>query len=298
LSYAQNQQYNTNNALTSGNGILIDGRVNGHPHHINIFNNKVHDCGGAGIVTIQSDYVTVNGNEVFNNAWYSPFGNSGISTWQNWRSDSNTGYKMLITNNKVYNNREYIPWVAVGKITDGNGIIVDDSRNTQNGSTLGGYTGRTLVENNVVFNNGGVGIAAYLSDHVDIVNNTAYLNNQSPEITGGQITAYSVSDAKIFNNIMHAYPGKYVNTNWNTLNVTFDYNCYLNSTLIQAQGSHDFLASNENFVNSSIADFRLQFTSPAINKGYTWTGLNSDFAGNPRPSAGKYDIGAYEYQFR
>ena len=309
LAYAQSQQSNTSDSLTNNNCISVDGRTGGHPHHIRILNNKVHDCGGAGISAIQTDYMTIQGNEVYNNAWYSVYAQSGISTWQNWRFDSSTGYKMLIRNNKVYNNRQYIPWIAVGKITDGNGIIIDDSRNTQNGSTLGAYTGRTLVENNIVFNNGGSGIHTYLSDHVDIVNNTAYLNNQSPEITLGQIFTNTSSDVNILSNILYPISGKNVNSNWGSTNVTFNYNVYgnANSTTILVKGNHDIVA-NPKFVKASIdaskANFQLQSTSPAINKGFAWTNwtrwinlkiADTDFAGKPRPSGSEYDIGAYQY---
>ncbi|MBD2567389.1 right-handed parallel beta-helix repeat-containing protein [Anabaena lutea] len=296
LAYAQSQKTNTSNPLTSGNCISIDGRKNGRSHHIRILNNKVHDCGGAGISSIQSDYLTVEGNEVFNNAWYSPYGNSGISLYQNWRFDSNTGYKMFVRKNKVYNNRQYIPWIATGTITDGNGIIIDDSRNTQNGSTLGAYTGRTLIENNIIYKNGGSGIVTYLSQRVDIVHNTAYLNIQSPELEAGEILAHVASDIKILNNILYTLPNKYVNKNWQNTNVIYNYNIYANSTLIAIKGANDIVADPK-FVNLSIGDLRLQATSPAINKGFAWTSLKSDYAGNVRPSGTGYDIGAYEYKF-
>lgn len=296
LDYALSQKTNTSNPLTSGNCISIDGRKNGHPHHIRILNNKIHDCGGGGISAIQSDYVTIDGNEVFNNAWYSPYGQSGISLWQNWRFDSRIGYKILVRKNKVYNNRQYIPWIATGTIQDGNGIIIDDSRNTQNNSTLGAYTGRTLVENNITYKNGGSGIHTYQSDHVDIVHNTAYLNNQSPEISHGQIFANASSDVKILNNILYAAPDKYININSQNTNVTYNYNIYANSTLISVKGANDILADPK-FVNPSIADFRLQSTSPAINQGFAWTRLKTDYAENVRPSGTAYDIGAYEYKF-
>jgi hypothetical protein len=68
LDYAQSQATNSNNPLTNGNGILIDGRYNGHPHRIRIINNKVHDFGGAGILIIQADYVTISSNSVYINA--------------------------------------------------------------------------------------------------------------------------------------------------------------------------------------------------------------------------------------
>ncbi|MDZ8089931.1 MAG: right-handed parallel beta-helix repeat-containing protein, partial [Nostoc sp. DedQUE12b] len=192
LNYAMSQKTNKLNPLTNGNCINVDGRKDGRSHHIRIVNNKVHKCGGAGISAIESDYVTIDNNEVFDNAWYSVYGCSGISILSSWNSDNKRGYKMFVTNNKTYNNRMYIPWIAVGKITDGNGIIIDTTRNDEN-PKLGAYKGYTLVKNNLAFNNGGSGIHAFLSEHVDIVNNTAVLNNQSPELNGGQIFAHTSS---------------------------------------------------------------------------------------------------------
>ncbi|MEH1878849.1 right-handed parallel beta-helix repeat-containing protein [Nostoc sp.] len=244
LDYAMSQKTNKQNPLTNGNCISIDGRTNGHVHHIRILNNKVHDCGGAGISVIGADYVKVDNNTVFNNAWYSVYGCSGISMLSNWNFDDNRGYKMFVTNNKSYNNRMYIPWIEVGKITDGNGIIIDSSKNDHN-PELGAYIGRTLVKNNLTFNNGGSGIHAFLSEHVDIVNNTAVLNNQSPEIKGGQIYAHTSSDIKILNNILYAFPGKDININIRNQNVTYDYNIYLNSSKISVKGSHDIVADSE-----------------------------------------------------
>ncbi|WP_219884663.1 right-handed parallel beta-helix repeat-containing protein [Merismopedia glauca] len=294
LDYAKNQQKNPYNPLTNGNCLSIDGRDDGHPHHIRILKNKIHGCGGGGIAVIQADYVTIDGNEVFNNSYYSVYANSGISMWQNWRFDNSQGYKMFVTNNKVYGNRQFIPWIATGTITDGNGIIIDDSQNTQNNSKLGAYTGRTLVANNITFRNGGTGIHTYASDRVDIINNTAYLNNRSPEINQGQIIANSSSDVRIFNNILYAIPGKRINSNWNNTKVIYDYNIYANSSAIDVKGPHDIVADPK-LIDPSIFDFRLQGISPAIDNGYTWTIVKFDFAGKPRPSGIGYDRGAYEY---
>jgi parallel beta-helix repeat protein len=294
--YALSQRYNTSNPLTSGNGITVDGRGSSDPRHIKLFNNKIYNCGGGGISVIRSDYVTINGNEIYNNAWYSPYANSGVSMWQNWNSDSNGGYKMYVTNNKIYNNRQYVPWIANGKISDGNGIVIDDSRHTQNNSSLSTYKGRTFIANNIVYKNGGAGIVTYLSERVDIINNTAYMNNQSPELSGGQILAHESSDVKVMNNILYAYPGKKVNNNWNNTNVIYNYNIYFNSSLISVKGANDRVADPK-FVNASAGDFRLSSSSPAINNGWTWGSLKLDFAKAPRPSGTKYDIGAYEYQF-
>ncbi|MEH2194320.1 MAG: right-handed parallel beta-helix repeat-containing protein [Nostoc sp.] len=247
LDYALSQKTNRTNKFTNGNCITVDGRINGHVHHIRILNNKVHKCGGAGISVMEADYVTVDNNTVFDNAWYGIYGASGISMLHNWNSDNNRGYKMFVTNNKSYNNRMYVPWIDQGKITDGNGIIIDSLRDERQNSKLGVYTGRTLVQNNLTFNNGGSGIHAFLSEHVDIVNNTAVLNNQSPEIEGGQIFAHTSSDVRILNNIIYAFPGKDVNNNTQNKNVLYDYNIYINSSKISVKGPHDIVADSQFF---------------------------------------------------
>ncbi|MHC5856566.1 choice-of-anchor Q domain-containing protein [Nostoc sp.] len=295
LAYALSQKSNTSNVLTNGNCINLDGRGGGI-HHINILNNKVHDCGGAGISVSGADYVTVDHNTVYNNSWYSVYGTSGISFLQNWNSDGNQGYKMFITNNRVYNNRMYVPWIKTGTITDGNGIIVDISKSGTNGA----YKGRTLIANNISYKNGGSGILTHESEHVDIVNNTAYFNQQSPELKKkGDIYAGYSSDLKIFNNIIYPSPGTNTNTNlYSNLmnrNVTYDYNLYPNVAVVIVRGTHDIIGDPQ-FVNPSNSDFHLRSNSPAINRGYYWSGLTTDFEGNPRPSGSGYDIGAYEYR--
>ncbi|WP_228058431.1 right-handed parallel beta-helix repeat-containing protein [Nostoc sp. LEGE 12447] len=289
LSYALSQKYNTSNPLTSGNCINIDGRKNGRSHHIRILNNKVHDCGGAGISVIESDYVTVDNNEVYNNAWYSPYGASGISLLNNWNYDKNLNYRMYVTRNKVYNNQMFVPWYYNGKFQDGNGIIVDKSRDN-------GYQGRTLIANNISYKNGGTGIHTFSSDHVDIVHNTVYLNNQTKEITHGQIMSNYSGDVKVINNIIYAAANKTISTNNKSTNTTFNYNLYNNNgSRAVSVGPNDIMADPQ-FVNPSGGDFRIKGTSRAINNGFKWNNLKNDYFGKYRPVGAGYDIGAHEYQ--
>lgn len=290
-SYAYSQRYNTSNPRTNGGCITIDGR-NSSVHHINIENNRVYNCGGGGIAVMAADYIKVSNNTVFNNAWYGVHGGSGIAFLNNRNTDNNQGYKMYVTNNKVYNNRQYIPWIEAGKITDGNGIIVDSSKNGPNGA----YKGRTFIANNISYLNGGSGINAHASEHIDIVNNTVYANGQSPELNKGQLYAGFSNDVKIYNNIIHGYAGQKANNNYQNVNVTYDYNLYAKGTLTAVMGPHDFIADPQ-FVDPSNADFRIKSTSLATNRGYYWGDLKTDYAGKPRPIASVYDIGAYEYQY-
>ncbi|MBV9655854.1 MAG: right-handed parallel beta-helix repeat-containing protein [Acetobacteraceae bacterium] len=252
-SYAQSQANNTNNPTTAGNGIEIAPPYGGgaNPTHVTIQNNVVHDQPGAGIDTLGADYVSILNNTVYDDAWWSPYGNSGISVFKSASSDSNTGYKTVIAGNTVYGNREYVAWKAAGKITDGNGIIVDSNNQS-------GYNGRTLVENNVTYNNGGTGAHAFDSDHVDFFYNTAYQNNQSPGLQEGQIVGQRSSDVRIENNILEAAPGGQVND----AGATYDYNVFYGGNVL-ASGPHDIVA-DPLFASPGSGDFALQAGSPAI----------------------------------
>lgn len=284
-------------AATSGGGIEFDGRTQqNHPHHIRILNNSIGKCCGGGISIIQCDYVTIDNNRVWGNAWYSQWANSGISMYQNWRFDAGTGYKMIVTRNVCYDNRSLVAWVATGMLSDGNGIIIDDSKNTQNSSPLGAYTGRTLVANNLCFNNGGSGIHAFSSEHVDIVNNTTWHNGQV--VNYGNCYANTCTDVKLLNNIACALTGKPVNDNFQNTNVSYDYNIYFGGLSPIVKGTHDTVADPQLVqpdTNPALADFRLRPTSPAINRGTSSSAPNIDIAGVSRPQGAGIDIGAHEY---
>ena len=207
------------NGRLNGNGISIDGRKAdekklARPHHITLRDLRVWACPGAGISAIQSDYLTIEDCTVSGCAWYSTYACSGISVWQAWNYDREPGYHIRIRNNRCFANRQYLPVTPGGKIMDGNGIIIDDSRNTQRSSTLGVYEGRVLVEGNTCFHNGGSGIHAYESDHVDIVRNVVWLNNQTPEYTNGQIFVNDASDIHIEGNTIAAPKGKPATNNF------------------------------------------------------------------------------------
>jgi hypothetical protein len=158
--------------------------------------------------------VTIEDNTVSGCAWYSTFACSGISVWQAWNFDREPGYHIRIQRNRTFGNRQYFPVTPGGKIMDGNGIIIDDTRNTQQGSKNGVYEGRILVAENTSFHNGGSGIHAYESDHVDIVNNVIWGNNQTPEYTNGQFFVNASSDMKIEGNTIIAPEGKPATNNF------------------------------------------------------------------------------------
>jgi hypothetical protein len=288
----------------NGNGISIAGTRGHYPHHIVIARNTVHDCGGGGIGASQADYITIEDNLVYNNCWYTVFGASGISFYQFWNSNNIPGYHNAIRRNRCYNNRNLVPWIAQCQITDGNGIIIDDFRNRQNGSRLGIYRGRTLVENNICWYNGGTGIHAFQSDHVDIINNTAYRNSQSQELNSGQILAGASNDIIIANNILVSDQSNVLNSNYSNTNLTYMNNLHFNITYpdksddAAISNSTCIIGSNPLFVdtqNSLKANFMLQGMSPAIDHGNLKIYSKGDFNMNMRPHGQAADIGAYEY---
>jgi hypothetical protein len=300
LAYARQNASNLSNYLTSGNGLVVGCSGGANPltySHIIIQNNVVHDAPGGGIATCYADYITIQHNTTYLNAFWSPYAGSGISIYEMRDTDKYTGYKNFILDNLSYENREYIPFYAVGAITDGNGIIVDDNKNTQ--STNIPYSGRTLVANNISYMNGGSGIHAYASAHVDIVFNTTYENNRTPTLNEGQIFGNTAADVNILNNILYAAPNHtYYSTYNNSSNVVYDYNLLYSATPKAgvkggAPGPHDIIA---NPLFTAPASFSLQAGSPAIGSASATDAPATDYAGNPRPTpGGGYDRGALQY---
>ncbi len=123
------------------NGILVEGRRSGadsKPHHVTLRNNSVSKFPGGGITAIEADHITVENNEVFDNAWFMEYGGSGITFLTNWQFDNAPGYHIVIRGNKVWNNRTMVPWSKIGKLSDGNGILLDVT--DQAGGSGGGAT--------------------------------------------------------------------------------------------------------------------------------------------------------------
>ena len=306
--------------LYNSNGISIDTRKeseDARAHHIRIIDNDVFDNVGGGISAINCDYITIENNRVRDNCHFMRYGGSGISIFRSWNFDGNKGHKIFVIGNAANGNRTFVPWEAVGKISDGNGIIIDDNINHQGGASQIPYEGRTLVQNNLSFGNGGSGVHAYASRFVDIVNNTAYYNAQSPELKWKQIFAGGeCDDIRIFNNIVYAQKGKPIDfsTAWKSTNIVYANNLYFgdgdndvkssgglgadNGSATGTVGSN--VAANPKFVNASLnaatADFRLAPGSAAIDMGKTpYPGVPlDDILGRNRPQGRAPDVGAYE----
>jgi hypothetical protein len=303
ISYNDKLAGGTNNDLYATynmNGVLVGGPAaeSKFPHHVVVRNCKIHDFPGGGLGAIQTDYVTFEGNTIYNTAWYMMYGGSGISILTPFDSDANTGYKNIVRNNTCYSNKTTIPWISERRLSDGNGIIIDVNKRPYNSTaTDKPYKGRTLVENNVSYNNGGSGIHAFDAVHVDIINNTTY-NNAQIMVDYADLFANTCDDVKILNNIVQAKAGGKCNSNNKNTNVIYDYNIYFTGTTA-VKGANDKVADPQ-FMNLStsptVANFSLRMGSPAINSGTQNLFSKKDILGVARPKGGAVDCGAYEVQ--
>jgi hypothetical protein len=260
---------------TNGNAILVDGgNESNTPHHLRFADNVIEYCPGAGIGAGSADWVTVENNIVRNNCWWMIYAGSGISLLGTANFDAADNiYKDLIRNNVVSGNRCFVPWKQIGKMSDGNGIIIDTNYvPAQNKS----HNGRTLIQNNLSFNNGGSGIHSFKSHRVDIINNTAYFNGATPELKWGQIFLQRTDDARVLNNILVSRDDQPVNTVGKSLNdkentgVVRAANLYFGGNSPPIMGEGDVIGDPQ-FVNPSVdpadADFHLKPGSPALKTG-------------------------------
>lgn len=283
----------------SGNGIGITKPRDSdeYPHHIVIRNTTISEFGGAGIYTFNADRVTIEDNVVSDNGWYSPYGDSNISMYQNWNSEpQDDAYRMIIRRNVIYGSKNVLPCACSGftQVTDGNGIIINDLRNTQGNTPFGAYTGRTFIANNVLYNNGGRGINIFSSDHVDIINNTSYQNSTHPEVEDGEIATINASDVRVYNNILWARADRPVNTSLSADGVVFDYNLIYGGTEFESEQRNNLLNINPQFVDVTSHNFQLQDASHGIDAATTAIAPPDDIVGTRRPQGDGIDIGAYE----
>jgi PA14 domain len=278
----------------NGSGIALDNR-NKAPgaivHHLTVRNTTLRKFGCAGIAVLYADYIVIEHNQIYENAWYSRYGCSGATIFTANVDAPNTGatHHNSVSGNMMWNNRGLVKWKEIGQYSDGNGFILDLS--------AADYNGRTLIADNLAVHNGGSGIHAYGARHADIVNNTAYMNGD--EVGYADIFAGSSTDITLSNNIAYARAGGRANTNDGNNDVSYNHNVYFNGS-VAVMGAQDIVA-DPLFVNPGLdprtADFRLRAGSPAIDTALVAPSVTPsvDIVGTTRPQGAGLDRGAYEF---
>ena len=269
--------YSTKNTETRG--IFLSGKnaPTRMYHHIRIANCVVELCGTDGIWASEVDYLTLENNIIRNNCFTTVgFAMAGFSLMMYADFDKvDNRTKIVIRNNQVYGNQR-----KVGKKEgtpvwfNGNGMLFDANREEYIDPDY--YLGRTLIQNNLVYGNGGGGIQNWGCHRLDIINNTIYHNGITPELKWGNIGLDFCQDVRIINNIIVALADRPLDT-WmvnradkNTAAITRINNLYYGGAVANISGYGDIVA-DPMFKNPSldpaIADFRLKPGSPAFGKG-------------------------------
>jgi parallel beta-helix repeat protein len=277
-------------------GIVSSGKLG---HHLVITNNLVHDTEASGIQLNNGDYCTITKNVVHDCAKKWKGSGSGISIYTPTALDHKPGFHNIIAQNICYSNSN-----PPGG-TDGNGIIFDDSKHLQ--SDKKPYTPASLIENNLVYFNGGAGIQIYKSTNVTVRNNTAYWNRQLPSkfTWRGELSNQESDDVIWVNNIAWSNPAQaahnsaLLNTRGNKGVVWLNnltYNGMPGKAGANFNGAKlptsNLFGRDPKLVEPSSSDFRLQPGSPAIGAGTAAHGVPMfDLQGNPRKDP--VDIGAY-----
>ena len=276
---------------TIGAGIRIDrGSTN-----IRVIGNTISGFAAHGVGVTQAGTVHIEANTMFDLANRSRFQTSAISLYQLQGpvGDAGGGFDNVITGNVVYRAENIVPRND-GQITDGNCIIVDDSRNEQGTTGTVPYSGSTLVENNLCFDNGGRGVFVFKSDHVVVRFNTLYQNLTTPEIDGGEITLLEASDVEVYGNLLWPTDDRVDLFERETSDVERRDNVGIGpgaseAAVLAGAGEAGLAAPS---VDPDTADFRLVCgTSPAVDL-VTGSGPESDLDGRDR--AGPADAGAFE----
>jgi len=273
-------------------------------HHIDIENNIAHDSGCGGIDSINADYVTVIGNTTYNNGHTAPNQCSGISLGQLTDLDNGGGFRNVISGNLSYDNFDEVPVPGTSYTTDGNGIIIDDSRHSETDNAA--YHGATLIYGNIVVGNGGCGIVAFSSDNVTVANNTAYQNEQSTTIKGttAEFSSEKSGTITFLNNIADSGGAAFPTFEDNgSTKDSWDYNLSagggfdLADAVAPSIGAHNLEAVAPQFVAASTdlatANFHLASNSPGLNAGSAASYGVADFGGTILSAGTKPNLGAY-----
>ena len=183
-------------------------------HHIIVKNNDVHDLGGGGIAAIRSNHLIIDANRVTRTSRWSPYQTSGISSYEAANiGGSTTGYSFQITGNTVSDVKN-----LQGAISDGNCIIIDDGRWTQNTGTP--FTGKTYIARNTCTANGGRGVHVFQSDNVLAEFNTTSGNVLNVTTAKGELTAVFASNVTYRYNTVTPNLGIAVLYKYSATNVT------------------------------------------------------------------------------
>jgi len=268
----------TSTPATETTGVLIDGSFSPVRmyHHIRVADCIAEYCGADGIYGDFTDWLTLENNILRYNCYTSAhWAMSGFSLMHYADFDKvDNVTKILVRGNQAYGNQCKVYKKSGPKIYNGNGMLFD--ANCEDYLHPDAYLGRTLIQNNLVYGNGGGGIQNWGSHRLDIVNNTLYHNGITPELKWGNMGFDYCKDVRIINNIVVALPDRPLDfwvlshADRDTSKMVRLNNLYFGGVKPNITGTNDIVA-DPLFMNASldptVADFRLKAGSPARKAG-------------------------------
>ena len=260
-------------------------------------------------------------NVVLRNNTITGTGNQGNANYGHGIYVSGSTNGAVVQGNVVHDN-SYIGIHVNGDISEGgiglvtNALIAGNMiyNNGQNGINCDGLQNST-IENNLIYGYQGFGIVLYQIDAGGGSKNNIIVNNTIVATVSGAGAAIRILNAgtgnTILNNILLGGGGIVLRISSDSMSgLVSNYNIGggvyqsedtgTTQTLAQWQTStgqdgHSFTATAAQlFVNASANNYQLSSTSPAINAGTATDAPSTDILGNPRPSGGGFDIGAYQ----
>jgi hypothetical protein len=204
------------------NGLAFDGNNQAYTgikanttSHVRMLGNNIKNAGASGIATYQSDYITVEHNNIYHTGYGYGWG-SGVSLNTNVWSDQAQGFHNIITHNIISGTDD-----NSAHHSDGNGIIID----------LGGDTPPVLIANNLVYQNGGRCIHTLNTMNNWIINNTCYANGLDSQVGAGsdglgELAIHGSSKTYLINNLVFAWTHGYAYYQYNSDQVYYYHNSY------------------------------------------------------------------------
>jgi hypothetical protein len=193
LATAMNNWWTESGNIISGRGIASNGS-----DHLTIRDCIIHDFPGTGISFTAAEFVNVQDNIVFNNAWWTTGGVHGISAASLSSSTGNAGQEtVFFTGNLVFSNQSLVISHVFSKgsvsltIDEGNGLHLQDT-----GST---YQGIARVSDNLMLFNGKAGLGVNTMNGVIAENNAFYQNARV--VDTGELAMQSSTFGSILNNL-------------------------------------------------------------------------------------------------
>jgi hypothetical protein len=239
-----------------GSGISINGS------YITIKNNVVHHMPGSGISASSATYVTIEDNIVYDCDWWTIAGSHGIGITQALEDEDNNSTEEFY--NKIQNNlifgveqrmmsRVWAKGFATLEIDEGEAFLIQEGTTLDDSETS--YSGRYLIENNIIAYNGKTGVIN-LAKNTTIQKNSYYLNGTTTDQAGFRIN--KSDDIVLENNAIVAAKDKTI------YSVGGDYIPYLEANFVEG-GENDDLPDGMEIVEENIFEnpdnFNFQLSS-------------------------------------